>query len=72
MTTGGDYPVSDLEYDVITTMSNLLQGMETLAKYREDARRNGDEQLERVFGEIHDSYRDGAFKLREQLSRLAR
>lgn len=71
MTTGGNYPVSDLQYDVITTLSNLLQGMETLAKYQEDARRNGDDELAQIFGEIHQSYRENAVKLHASLARLA-
>ena len=72
MTSGGNYPVSDLQYDVIISMSNLLQGMESLAKYRQDAERNGDDELAGVFGKIHDDHRDGAMKLRDQLARLAR
>ncbi len=71
MTSGGDFPVSDLQYNVITTLSNLLQGMETLATYQQDATKNGDEQLARVFGEVYASYRDNAVKLRDELSRLA-
>ena len=72
MSTSGDYPVSDLQYDVIITMSNLLQGMDSLSTYQRDAEKNGDDELVRVFGEIHASYREGAVKLREQLARLAR
>ncbi|HEV2529338.1 MAG TPA: hypothetical protein VGT61_12910 [Thermomicrobiales bacterium] len=72
MTTGGNFPVSDLQYNVITTLSNLLQGMESLAKYQQDATKNGDEQLAQTFGAIHDSYREGAVKLRDELARLAK
>ena len=67
----GKYAVSDLEYNIITTMSNLLQGCETLAKYRADAEEAGDSESADIFGRIHESYDGYAIELNAVLRRIA-
>lgn len=66
----GKYAVSDLEYSIVTTMSNLLQGCETLAKYREDAETAGDSETAAIFQRIHDSYDGYAEELQVVLKRV--
>lgn len=61
------FALSDIEYDIITTLSNLLQSEDALHKYIADAKKAGDENVANVFGQIHDSNREHAKKLRECL-----
>lgn len=70
MSTTGKYPVSDLEYSIVTTLSNLLQGIEALTKYQADAEQAGDSETARVFGNIVDSYRENAIGLHRALGRV--
>ncbi len=64
------YPVSNIEYNIIVTMSNLLQGSETLQKYRSDAEQAGDAETAAIFGRIRDSYDSQATELHEALKRV--
>lgn len=61
-------PISDLEYDIVTTMSNLLQGREALAKYAKDAQGAGDSETAELFKQIQSFNEDMAAKLRERLN----
>ena len=61
------FALSDMEYNLITTLSNLLQGEDALHKYIKDAKSAGDSEAEALFGEIHDANRDFAKRLRERL-----
>jgi rubrerythrin len=70
MSKDNKYPVSDLKYAVVTTLSNLLQGSETLAKYVEDAEKAGDQEAAAVFRKIHESYDGHALELDAVLRRL--
>jgi rubrerythrin len=62
-----DFALSDVEYNLITTLSELLQAENALHKYIEDARQAGDEDVVAIFTEIHDSNRKYAKRLREKL-----
>lgn len=61
------FALSDTEYNLITTLSNLLQGEDALHKYIKDAKAAGNTEVEALFGEIHDANRDFAKRLREKL-----
>lgn len=61
------FALSDVEYNIITTLSNLLQSEDALHKYIADAEKAGDSNTAAIFGEIHDSNREYAKKLREAL-----
>lgn len=71
MTDKGTFAVSNLEYDIITTLSNLLQGSETLGKYQADAERVGDAATAAIFQRLHDSYYGYATELNAALRRVA-
>ena len=47
-----DFSVSDVAYNVITTLSNLLQSEEVLMKYANDAKEAGDSDLEQMFHDL--------------------
>lgn len=61
------FALSDMEYNLVTTLSNLMQGEDSLHKYISDAKAAGDTEVEALFGEIHDANRDFAKRLREKL-----
>jgi hypothetical protein len=65
------HAVSDLEYAIVTTMSNLLQGTEALSTYQNDAREAGDDEAAQIFGKIEESYRGYALELQAVLRRIA-
>ena len=62
-----DFAVSDVEYNLITTLSNLLQAEDALHKYIADAEASGDAEVVAIFNELHDSNRQFAKRLREKL-----
>jgi len=72
-TSGGagenEYGVSNLEYDLIVTMSNLLQSQEVLAKYAQDAETAGDMDCATLFRELRESNRGTVQRFRNALSR---
>lgn len=61
------FALSDMEYNLITTLSNLLQGEDALHKYIQDAEAAGDQNAKTLFEELHDSNRQFAKRLREAL-----
>ena len=61
------FGVSDVEYNLITTLSNILQGEEVLGKYLEDAQSSGDEEVVTLFREIQEANNGFAKRLREKL-----
>jgi hypothetical protein len=61
--------VSDLEYDLVTTLSNLMQGREVLAKYAQDAEKAGDREAVEIFQTIRTTNEDLAGRLRNVLRR---
>ncbi|HLU37627.1 MAG TPA: hypothetical protein VKZ61_17815 [Thermomicrobiales bacterium] len=62
--------VSDVEYNIITTMSNLLQAQDVLEKYAQDAKQAGNDNLASIFEELSRSNHDFATRLRDQLHGL--
>ncbi len=65
----GKFGVSNLEYDVVTTMSNLLQGLEVLEKYAADAEQAGEQECATIFRTIRDNNRNSVQQLRNVLVR---
>lgn len=65
-----DYSVSDVEYNVITTLSNLLQSEEVLQKYANDAVEAGDEELARMFHDLREQNGQVASRLHTKLGKL--
>jgi hypothetical protein len=61
------FAVSDLEYDIITTMSNLLQGREALTKYKQDAQQAGDDETAQLFEQLASFNNEMAGKFRDRL-----
>lgn len=64
-----NFAVSNLEYDLITTMSNLLQGQEVLERYARDAEQAGDADCATLFREVWENNRRAAQQMRNALSR---
>jgi len=64
-----DYVVSDVEYNVITTLATLLQGEDVLARYTEDAREAGEDEIVALFESLCTHHREVAKGLRAVLSR---
>ena len=64
------YPISDVEYDIIITLGNLLQGTESLNTYIQDADRAGDSATASAFSSIRDGYVEGAKMMHEALGRV--
>ena len=63
------YGVSNLEYDLVTTLSNLLQGEEVLNKYAQDAEQAGDSECATLFRTLMDNNRASAQQVRNALQR---
>jgi len=61
---------SDVEYNIVTTLSNLLQAQDVLETYAEDAREAGDEELAAIFDGINNANHEFANQLRQQLHKL--
>lgn len=64
------FSVSDLEYNVITTLSNLLQSEEVLSKYADDADEAGDAELAGMFRSLRQQNQRHAQQLRGAMDRL--
>ena len=60
----------NLEYDLVTTLSNLLQGEEHLTKYAQDAEQAGNHECAQAFQTLRDNNRKSAEQLRGGLARL--
>ena len=65
----GKFGVSNLEYDLVTTLSNLLQGQEVLDKYAQDAEQAGDQECATIFRTIRENNRNSAQQIRNALAR---
>lgn len=63
------YGMNDLEYDIIMTISNLLQGIEKLETYAHDAEAAGDTEIATVFRTLRESNRSAVQQLRSGLMR---
>lgn len=70
MTHHGGSTMSDLEYNIVTTLSNLMQGREVLDKYAQDAQRAGDQDTAEIFRTIQTNNDAAAGRLRNALSRV--
>ena len=66
-----EFSVSDVEYNVITTLSNLLQSEEVLMKYATDASEAGDSELEQMFHDLRRHNGEVAQRLYRKLGELA-
>jgi FtsZ-binding cell division protein ZapB len=60
---------SNLEYDIVAEMHELLEGNAALEQYIQDARQAGDSEAERCFQQIHDQNRQNVAQLRTLLAR---
>lgn len=60
---------SNIDYDLVAEMHELLEGSEALEKYVEDARSEGDSEVADCFQEICDQNRDNANRLRGLIAR---
>lgn len=63
------YGLSDVEYDIVMTLGNLLQGIEKLEEYAGDAEAAGDSETATVFRTVRESNRAAVDQLRSALSR---
>jgi hypothetical protein len=61
------FTISDLEYDLVTTLSNLMQGREVLAKYAADAEKVGNMDAAEIFRTIQTSNDSNADRVRNVL-----
>ncbi|MGI8475597.1 MAG: hypothetical protein ACR2OO_04410 [Thermomicrobiales bacterium] len=68
--TGGVGDFSDLEYDLLTTLGNLLQGSAVLTEYAEDAEEAGDLEAAEIFRVIQANNLDSARRVRSALARV--
>lgn len=66
-----NYTVSDVEYNVITTLSNLLQSEEVLLNYANDAQEAGDPELEQMFHDLRRHNGEVAQKLYQKIGQLS-
>lgn len=62
-----DFAISDVEYNLITTLSNLLQAEDVLHTYMEDAEEAGASEVAALFKELHDTNRRVAKEMRTLL-----
>ena len=67
-----DFTVSDVAYNVITTLSNLLQSEEVLQKYANDANEAGDKELEQMFHDLRQQNGQVAARLYQKLGSLTK
>jgi len=65
-----EFAVSDVAYNVITTLSNLLQSEEVLMKYARDANEVGDSELEQMFHDLRMQNGQVAERLYQKLGKL--
>jgi hypothetical protein len=65
-----NFTVSDVAYNVITTLSNLLQSEEVLMKYANDAKDAGDSELEQMFHDLRQQNGQVAERMYQKLGTL--
>lgn len=58
---------SNLEYDLIAELHEILEGNAALEKYIQDAKQAGDSEVERCFQQIHDQNKQSVTMLRQLL-----
>lgn len=63
----GRFGVSDVEYNIVTTLSNLLQAEDVLNRYAEDAEEAGESEVSQLFKEIEQTNNEFASRLRDRL-----
>jgi hypothetical protein len=63
-----EFGVSNLEYDLVITLANLLQGVEVMKKYQADAEQAGDNEASKLFKTLHDQNRDAAKEIHSVLA----
>ena len=63
------YGISNLEYNIVTTMANLLDGVDVLEKYAADAEQAGDSECATIFRTIRENNKNSAQQLRSALAR---
>jgi hypothetical protein len=68
--TPGGHAASDVEYNIITTLSNLLEAHDVLEQYAADAEADGNTELQSLFNDLRQSNADFAQRFREQLHHL--
>ena len=61
------FGVPNIVYDIVQTVGNLLQGVEKLKEYAQDAEDAGDSESATVFRTIADENRDAARTLLKRL-----
>jgi hypothetical protein len=66
----GEFGISNLEYDLVTTLSNLLEGQEVLEEYTADAEEAGDSEAADIFRTIQSNSQDAAMRIRAALGRI--
>jgi hypothetical protein len=66
----GRFAASDVEYNVITTLSNLLQAEEVLRRYAQDAEEAGNAEVAKLFNEIEESNNRFSKRLMDELHRM--
>ena len=69
-TTSGRGKVGDVEYNLLATMTNLLQGQEALGRYVADAEQAGDDEAAQALRAIFQGNERGINLLRPILARL--
>jgi hypothetical protein len=62
--------ISNLEYDLVTTLSNLLEAHDVLDEYTADAEEAGDSEAADIFRTIQRSNQEAALRIRTSLGRL--
>lgn len=60
---------SNIDYDLVAEMHELLEGGEALDQYVRDAQSEGDQEIAQVFESIRDQNRENAEKLRGFIGR---
>jgi rubrerythrin len=66
----GRFGVSDVEYNIVTTLSNLLQGEDVLNRYAEDADGAGQPEVAQLFRDLEQANNDFASRLRNELKNV--
>lgn len=61
------FAVSDVEYNLITTLSNLLQAEDVLQRYADDAQQAGETEVAAIFRELGDSNNQFSRRMKEKL-----
>jgi hypothetical protein len=60
---------SNLEFDIYSELHSLLKGNAALERYMQDARTEGDSEIESCFQAIHDQNKENVEKLRGLLAK---